>query len=155
MKHTDQSKALSRQALANLRAIVERHGITHESLADELDIRRQTVGQVLGARFHPTLDNVFRFLEVVNELTEGNYSLRDIDPNEAALNWRPISVPPSKDNWQLLGWVNVGNGSVAYVVSYMDGVWGGVPQSCTITHWCEISGPSYIDLNETVSVFDR
>ena len=80
MKHTEQSKALSRQTLANLRAIVERHGITHESLADELDIRRQTVGQVLGARFHPTLDNVFRFLEVINELTEGNYSLRDVDP---------------------------------------------------------------------------
>lgn len=71
-------KQQSIQALAKLRGLVEAQKITHEVLAEKLGIRRQTVGQVLSGKFHPTLDNLFRYLNAMNELTGMKYGLIDL-----------------------------------------------------------------------------
>lgn len=57
------------------------------------------------------------------------------------MNWKPISQRPTQNSSQLLGWVNVGRGSVAYIIWFQDGEWGGFPKHCKLTHWCEIIKP--------------
>ena len=81
MKHKQQSK----QTLANLRALVEKHGITHQQLADRITnektgqpIRRQSVTGMLNRRFSPTLDTVFQALNALNEVARTAYTLKDI-----------------------------------------------------------------------------
>lgn len=73
-KHKQQSI----QTLAKLRGLVESHKITHEVLAEKIGIRRQTVGQVLSGKFHPTLDNLFRYLNAVNDIAGTSYGLADL-----------------------------------------------------------------------------
>ncbi len=81
MKHKQQSK----QALSNLRALVERHGVTHQQLADRIQnektgqpIRRVSVTNMLNRRFSPTLDTVFQMLNALNEVAGTGYTLKDI-----------------------------------------------------------------------------
>ena len=82
MKHKQQSIA----ALANLRALVERHGVTHQQLADRIKnektgqpIRRPSVWGMLNRRFSPTLDTVFQMLNALNEVTGTSYTLKDLE----------------------------------------------------------------------------
>lgn len=81
MKHKEQSK----QALSALRALVERHGVTHQQLADRITnektgqpIRRPSVSGLLNRRFSPTLDTVFQTLNALNEIAGTNYGLADL-----------------------------------------------------------------------------
>ncbi len=74
MKHKEQS----RQALAQLRVLAERHKITLVQLADELQVRPQTVGQTMRGQFHPTLDRVFLFINAINKIAGQRYSLADL-----------------------------------------------------------------------------
>jgi DNA-binding phage protein len=74
MIHKEQSKA----ALAKLRGLAEFHGITNVAIAEKIGITKQGVGQALAGKYHPTLDNVYRFLNAVNELAEKNYGLKDL-----------------------------------------------------------------------------
>lgn len=82
MKHKYQSK----QVAANLRVLVESHGITHQQLADCITnektgepIRRQSVTGMLNGDWSPTLDVLFRYLNAVNEIEGTAYTLEDID----------------------------------------------------------------------------
>lgn len=82
MKHKSQSIA----ALANLKALVERHGVTHKQLADRITnertgkpIRRPSVTAMLNRKFSPTLDTVFQTLNALNEVAETNYTLKDLE----------------------------------------------------------------------------
>ena len=75
MKHKEQSKA----ALANLRSLVEQHGVTHQQLADIIKIRRQSVTGMLNRRFSPTLDKVFEVLNALNEVAGTPYTLKDLE----------------------------------------------------------------------------
>lgn len=83
MKHKDQSKAVA----ANLRCLIERHGITHQQVADAIQnkktgepIRRSSVTALLNGRFSPSLDVLFQYLNAVNRLAGGGYELKDIQP---------------------------------------------------------------------------
>lgn len=75
MNHKEQSKA----ALARLAALAEQHGVSQTAIADVLGVRPQTVQQVFAGRFHPTLDNVFRYLNALNGLAGTSYTLKDIE----------------------------------------------------------------------------
>ena len=75
MNHKEKSK----QALRNLGGLAKAHNITQGQLAEKLGVRQQTVGQTFNARFHPTLDNVYRYLDAINELAGAAYTLADID----------------------------------------------------------------------------
>jgi len=81
MNHKQQSA----QTLANLRALVELHKVTHQQLADRIRnektgqaIRRQSVTGMLNRRFSPTLDTVFQTLNALNEVAGTCYTLKDI-----------------------------------------------------------------------------
>lgn len=81
MKHKQQSIA----ALASLRALVERHGVTHQQLADRIKnektgqpIKRPSVSGLLNRKFSPTLDTVFQTLNALNEIAGTNYGLEDL-----------------------------------------------------------------------------
>lgn len=81
MKHKQQSIA----ALANLRALVELHKVTHQALANRIQnektgqpIRKQSVTGMLNRRFSPTLDTVFQMLNALNEVAGTQYTLKDI-----------------------------------------------------------------------------
>lgn len=81
MKHKQQSIA----ALANLRELVKKHGVTHQQLADRIlnettgvPIRRQSVTGMLNRKFCPTLDSVFQMLNALNEIAGMRYGLKDI-----------------------------------------------------------------------------
>lgn len=83
MKHKQQSV----EALAKLRALVEKHGITHQELADRIinektgqPIRRQSVTGMMNRRFSPTLDTVFQTINALNEVSGTRYGLADIQP---------------------------------------------------------------------------
>ncbi len=75
MRHKEQSK----QALVKLRGLAEAHGITDVAIAERIGITKQGVGQALNGKYHPTLDNVFRFLNAVNELAGTQYGLSDLE----------------------------------------------------------------------------
>ena len=75
MRHKEQSKA----ALAKLRGLAELHGITNVAIAEKIRITKQGVGQALAGKYHPTLDNVYRFLNAVNELAGADYGLKDLE----------------------------------------------------------------------------
>ena len=75
MIHKEQSKA----ALAKLRGLAELHGITNVAIAEKIGITKQGVGQALAGKYHPTLDNVYRFLNAVNGLAGTNYGLTDLE----------------------------------------------------------------------------
>lgn len=82
MKHKQQSIA----ALANLKALVEQHGVTHQSLADRimnektgLPIRRPSVTAMLNRKFSPTLDTFFQMLNALNEVAGTSYTLRNLE----------------------------------------------------------------------------
>lgn len=74
MKHKQQAA----QVLTNLKALVEKHGVTHQQLADIIKIRRQSVTGMLNRRFSPTLDKVFEVLNALNEVAGSDYTLKDI-----------------------------------------------------------------------------
>lgn len=74
MKHKEQSI----QALAKLRGLAERHKITNVAIAESVGITKQGVGQALAGRYHPTLDNVYKFLNAINYLSGQNYTLADL-----------------------------------------------------------------------------
>ena len=79
MTHKDKSKA----TLSNLGALAERHrkdGVTQTAVAEIVGVRQSTVSQVFSARFHPTLDNLFKYLDAVNQIAGTNYNLADIQP---------------------------------------------------------------------------
>jgi len=83
MKHKDQSK----QVAANLRAIIERHGITQRQLADAVrnektgrNVTRQAVTALLNGKFSPSLDVLFQYLNAVNGIAGTNYELKNIQP---------------------------------------------------------------------------
>lgn len=83
MKHHDQS----RQVAANLRALCERHDITHQALADAVTnektaqpVKRQSVTGLLNGRYSPTLSVLFQYLNAVNEIAGTGYNLKDIQP---------------------------------------------------------------------------
>lgn len=75
MIHKEQSKA----ALAKLRGLAELHKITNVAIAEQVGITKQGVGQALAGKYHPTLDNVYRFLNAVNELAGTDYGLKDLE----------------------------------------------------------------------------
>lgn len=81
MKHKQQAA----QVLTNLKALVEKHGVTHQQLADKIlnektgePIRRQSVTGMLNRKFSPTLDSVFQMLNALNEVAGTNYILKDV-----------------------------------------------------------------------------
>jgi len=83
MKHKDQSKQVS----ANLRALVEHHGITQQQLADAVrnektgrNVTRQAVTALLNGKFSPSLDVLFQYLNAVNGLAGTDYELKNIQP---------------------------------------------------------------------------
>lgn len=83
MKHKDQS----RQVSANLRAIIERHGITQQQLADAVrnektgrSVTRQAVTALLNGEFSPSLNVLFQYLNAVNGIAKTNYELKNIQP---------------------------------------------------------------------------
>lgn len=75
MIHKEQSKA----ALAKLRGLAELHGITNVAIAEKIGITKQGVGQALAGKYHPTLDNVYRFLNAINKLSGMVYGLTDLE----------------------------------------------------------------------------
>jgi hypothetical protein len=79
MKHKQQSK----NSLAGLARLARENGLTDVQLAQRLNIRPQTIGQTMLAKFHPTFDRVFLFLEAINDLTGKSYTLSDIDPEKS------------------------------------------------------------------------
>ena len=76
MTHKEKSKA----TLSNLGALAEQHGVTQTAVAEIVGVRQSTVSQVFSARFHPTLDNLFKYLDAVNQIAGTNYNLADIQP---------------------------------------------------------------------------
>ena len=74
MKHKEQSI----QALAKLRGLAEYHKITNVEIAEQVGITKQGVGQALAGRYHPSLDNVFKFLNAINFLSGKEYTLADL-----------------------------------------------------------------------------
>jgi DNA-binding XRE family transcriptional regulator len=78
-QHKEQSKA----ALLKLKALADGHKITNTAMAEKIGVRPATVGQMFSGKFHPTLDNVFRALNALNDLAKTNYSLSNIDPEKA------------------------------------------------------------------------
>jgi len=75
MTHKEKSK----QALRKMRGLAKAHNITQDQLGEKIGVRQQTVSQIFVGRFHPTLDNVIRYLHEINELAGTAYSLKDID----------------------------------------------------------------------------
>lgn len=75
MIHKEQSKA----ALAKLRGLAELHAITNVAIAEQVGITKQGVGQALAGKYHPTLDNVYRFLNAINKLSGMVYGLKDLE----------------------------------------------------------------------------
>lgn len=72
-------KQQSQNALANLKSLADQNGVTNVALSEKIGVRPQTVGQMFRGKFHPTLDNVYRALNAVNDLSGQNYCLADID----------------------------------------------------------------------------
>lgn len=72
-------KQQSRAALIALKNLAEKNSVTNYALAEKIGIRPQTVGQMFSGKFHPTLDNVFRALNAVNDLSGKTFTLADID----------------------------------------------------------------------------
>lgn len=83
MRHKEQSK----NVLRNLGDLAEQHGVTQEQIAEKVGVRQPTVSQVFSARFHPTLDNVFKYLNAVNELAGTEYNLADIQPKAEGIDY--------------------------------------------------------------------
>jgi len=75
MTHKEKSK----QALRKIGGLAKAHNITQDQLGEKIGVRQQTVSQIFVGRFHPTLDNVIRYLHEINELAGTAYSLKDID----------------------------------------------------------------------------
>jgi len=72
-------KQQSRDALANLKELADRNGVTNVALSEKIGVRPQTVGQMFRGKWHPTLDNVYRALNAVNDLSGKTFTLADID----------------------------------------------------------------------------
>lgn len=75
MNHKEKSK----QALQNLGGLVKKHNIGQSVFAEKFEIRQGTVSDMLRGKFNPTLDIIVKYLDLINELTGENYSLKDID----------------------------------------------------------------------------
>ena len=86
MKDNEQAahKAQSIKALARLKDLADRNKVTNYALAEKIGIRPQTVGQMFSGKFHPTLDNVFRALNAINDLSGKTFTLADIDGEQPA-----------------------------------------------------------------------
>lgn len=78
MTHKEKSK----QALRKIGGLAKAHNLTQDQIAEKIGVRQQTVSQIFVARFHPTLDNVIRYLDAINDLAGTAYSLKDIDFND-------------------------------------------------------------------------
>lgn len=76
-------KEKSRQTLARLKALADAHRVTNTAMAEKIGIRPATIGQIFSGKFHPTLDNVFRALNALNEIAGTDYTLSHIDPENA------------------------------------------------------------------------
>lgn len=75
MNHKEKSK----QALQNLGGLVKKHNIGQSVFADKFGIKQGTVSDMLRGKFNPTIDIVVKYLDLINEITGENYSLKDID----------------------------------------------------------------------------
>ena len=73
-------KAQSRAALIALKELADQNSVTNYALAEKIGIRPQTVGQMFSGKFHPTLDNVFRALNAIGDLSGKTFTLADIEP---------------------------------------------------------------------------
>jgi len=80
MNHKEKSK----QALRNLGGLAKAHSLTQGQIAEKIGVRQQTVSQIFVGRFHPTLDNVIRYLDAINELAGTAYTIKDIDFTDVA-----------------------------------------------------------------------
>lgn len=72
-------KAQSIKALARLKELADQNKLTNYALAEKIGIRPQTVGQMFSGKFHPTLDNVYRAINAINDLSGKTFTLADLD----------------------------------------------------------------------------
>lgn len=75
-------KQQSRNALTALKHLADQNKVTNYALAEKIGIRPQTVGQMFSGKFHPTLDNVFRALNAIGDLSGKAFTLADIDESK-------------------------------------------------------------------------
>jgi len=75
-------KAQSIKALARLKELADQNKVTNYALAEKIGIRPQTVGQMFSGKFHPTLDNVYRALNAINDLSGKTFTLADLDSEQ-------------------------------------------------------------------------
>lgn len=72
-------KQQSRNALTALKHLAELNNVKNYAIAEKIGIRPQTVGQMFSGKFHPSLDNVFRALNAIGDLSGKTFTLADID----------------------------------------------------------------------------
>lgn len=72
-------KQQSRNALTALKHLADQNNVKNYAIAEKIGIRPQTVGQMFSGKFHPSLDNVFRALNAIGELSGKTFTLADID----------------------------------------------------------------------------
>ena len=75
-------KAQSIKALARLKELADQNKVTNYALAEKIGIRPQTVGQMFSGKFHPTLDNVYRAINAINDLSGKTFTLADLDSEQ-------------------------------------------------------------------------
>lgn len=86
MKDNEQPahKAQSIKALNRLKDLADQNKVTNCAIAEKIGIMPQTVGQMFSGKFHPTLDNVYRALNAINDLSGKSFTLADIDAEQTA-----------------------------------------------------------------------
>lgn len=72
-------KQQSRNALTALKHLADQNNVKNYAIAEKIGIRPQTVGQMFSGKFHPSLDNVFRALNAIGDLSGKTFTLADID----------------------------------------------------------------------------
>ncbi len=78
-EYAELSKAQAKQVCRNLGKLAAKHSITNEAVAERTGYRPQTISRMFQGRFIPELDYLFCLLAVVNELSDHQYSLKDVD----------------------------------------------------------------------------
>lgn len=75
-------KQQSRNALTALKHLADLNNVKNYALAEKIGIRPQTVGQMFSGKFHPTLDNVYRALNAINDISGKTFTLADLDSEQ-------------------------------------------------------------------------
>ena len=74
------SKEQSRQVCQALGRLAAEYKVTQYSIAEKTGYQQGNISRLFSGRYSPRLEIIFTVLTAINELSNQNFTLKDIDP---------------------------------------------------------------------------